>query len=324
MLNYNFKLFLYRSRSPVRPEDISNVSFDPGLIHHRSSEERARNDFGLIHHRSSEERVSRDPGLIHHRSSEERARGDPGLNPFQSTSKDNPVPFVPPPPSISLNLPPKDDDSSHLANLLQSLSSKRSYPATKDVSHSSHTSHPSTKDVSHTSPHSTKDVSHSSHTSHPSTKDVSHTSHSSAKDVFHSSANPSAKDSSHPSTKEILHTSTRDDSHPTILDNSHSLTKDISVISLYTNPFRSSASQERVSIKPDPDADEYNPAKRPRVEETESAESRDRILLEQINGKTILFGSVREYIDLNRGILEIQKIGRDEILSEPVAGDNCF
>ena len=299
MLNYNFKLFLYRSRSPVRPEDISNVSFDPGLIHHRSSEERARNDFGLIHHRSSEERVSRDPGLIHHRSSEERARGDPGLNPFQSTSKDNPVPFVPPPPSISLNLPPKDDDSSHLANLLQSLSSKRSYPATKDVSHSSHTSHPSTKDVSHTS-------------------------HSSAKDVFHSSANPSAKDSSHPSTKEILHTSTRDDSHPTILDNSHSLTKDISVISLYTNPFRSSASQERVSIKPDPDADEYNPAKRPRVEETESAESRDRILLEQINGKTILFGSVREYIDLNRGILEIQKIGRDEILSEPVAGDNCF
>jgi hypothetical protein len=96
------------------------------------------------------------------------------------------------------------------------------------------------------------------------------------------------------------------------------------VISLYTNPFRSSASQERVSIKPDPDADEYNPAKRPRVEETESAESRDRILLEQINGKTILFGSVREYIDLNRGILEIQKIGRDEILSEPVAGDNCF
>jgi hypothetical protein len=299
MLNYNFKLFLYRSRSPVRPEDISNVSFDPGLIHHRSSEERARNDFGLIHHRSSEERVSRDPGLIHHRSSEERARDDPSLNPFQSTSKDDPVPFVPPPPSISLNLPPKDDDSSHLANLLQSLSSKRSYPATKDVSHSSHTSHPSTKDVSHTS-------------------------HSSAKDVFHSSANPSAKDSSHPSTKEILHTSTRDDSHPTILDNSHSLTKDISVISLYTNPFRSSASQERVSIKPDPDADEYNPAKRPRVEETESAESRDRILLEQINGKTILFGSVREYIDLNRGILEIQKIGRDEILSEPVAGDNCF
>jgi hypothetical protein len=57
------------------------------------------------------------------------------------------------------------------------------------------------------------------------------------------------------------------------------------------------------------------------LEATSAFSSNDLSLLASINKTTVLSGLVREYIDSQRGILEIYQVGHSGLLTEPVAGN---
>jgi hypothetical protein len=57
------------------------------------------------------------------------------------------------------------------------------------------------------------------------------------------------------------------------------------------------------------------------LEATSAFSSNDLSLLASINKTTVLSGLVREYIDLQRGILEIYQVGHSGLLREPIAGN---
>jgi hypothetical protein len=54
---------------------------------------------------------------------------------------------------------------------------------------------------------------------------------------------------------------------------------------------------------------------------TSEFSSNDSSLIVSINKTTVLSGLVREYIDSQRGILEIYQVGHSEVLTEPIAGN---
>jgi hypothetical protein len=56
------------------------------------------------------------------------------------------------------------------------------------------------------------------------------------------------------------------------------------------------------------------------LEATSASSSNDLSLLAAINKTTVLSGLVREYIDSQRGILEIYQVGHSGLLREPIAG----
>jgi len=57
------------------------------------------------------------------------------------------------------------------------------------------------------------------------------------------------------------------------------------------------------------------------LEATSAFSSNDLSLIASINKTTVLSGLVREYIDSQRGILEIYQVGHSGLLTEPVAGN---
>ena len=57
------------------------------------------------------------------------------------------------------------------------------------------------------------------------------------------------------------------------------------------------------------------------LEATSPFSSDDSSLITSIDKTTVLIGLVREYIDSQRGILEICKVGHSGLLTEPVAGN---
>jgi hypothetical protein len=56
------------------------------------------------------------------------------------------------------------------------------------------------------------------------------------------------------------------------------------------------------------------------LESASEISSNDLSLIASINKTTVLRGLVREYIDSQRGILEIYQVGNSGLLNEPVAG----
>jgi hypothetical protein len=57
------------------------------------------------------------------------------------------------------------------------------------------------------------------------------------------------------------------------------------------------------------------------LEHTSTSSSNDLSLIKSIDKSTVLRGLVREYIDSQRGILEIYQVGHSGLLTEPVAGN---
>jgi hypothetical protein len=60
---------------------------------------------------------------------------------------------------------------------------------------------------------------------------------------------------------------------------------------------------------------------KPGLESTSNFSSNDLSLIASINKTTVLRGLVREYIDHQRGVLEICEVGHSGLLTEPVAGN---
>ncbi len=56
------------------------------------------------------------------------------------------------------------------------------------------------------------------------------------------------------------------------------------------------------------------------LEPASTSSSNDLSLIESIDKRTVLRGLVREYIDSQRGILEVYQVGHSGLLTEPVAG----
>ncbi len=57
------------------------------------------------------------------------------------------------------------------------------------------------------------------------------------------------------------------------------------------------------------------------LEPASTSSSNDLSLIACIDKRTVLRGLVREYIDSQRGILEIYQVGHSGLLMEPVAGN---
>ncbi len=57
------------------------------------------------------------------------------------------------------------------------------------------------------------------------------------------------------------------------------------------------------------------------LEPASTSSSNDLSLIASIDKRTVLRGLVREYIDSQRGILEIYQVGHSGLLMEPVAGN---
>jgi hypothetical protein len=57
------------------------------------------------------------------------------------------------------------------------------------------------------------------------------------------------------------------------------------------------------------------------LEPASTSSSNDLSLIESIDKSTVLRGLVREYIDSQRGILEVYQVGHSGLLTEPVAGN---
>ncbi len=57
------------------------------------------------------------------------------------------------------------------------------------------------------------------------------------------------------------------------------------------------------------------------LEHASTSSSNDLSLIKSINKSTVLRGLVREYIDSQRGILEIYQVVHSGLLTEPVAGN---
>jgi hypothetical protein len=90
-------------------------------------------------------------------------------------------------------------------------------------------------------------------------------------------------------------------------------------------PVVPSKSHEAVKVKTEPGLEStksgLSQTSNSGLEHTSTSSSNDLSLIKSIDKSTVLRGLVREYIDSQRGILEVYQVGHSGLLTEPVAGN---